>query len=149
MSRLQEAIATFFNRLLFVDDDEGIRAVMHVILSSATPFTVDVASNGMDALALARDNNYDVAITDYQMPGIDGIETSIGLRALHPSMIIIMTSGAWLDERVMARIRSVTNGFFPKPIDSSKLMPRLQLILTRYALHVMQGRANEAFLEQM
>lgn len=59
--------------ILFVDDDEHVGSLMTVLLQRAGYFVV-VASNGPDALGILRQRRFNLIITDYQMPGMSGLE---------------------------------------------------------------------------
>jgi len=56
-------------------------------------YSVEVASNGVEALSLARRKKFDVVITDIIMPFKDGIETIMELKGLYPDIKIIAISG--------------------------------------------------------
>ncbi|MEI6971554.1 MAG: response regulator [bacterium] len=61
------------NRILVVDDEEGIRRLFHMILASAFPKAdVEVAGNGADAVAAFKDGHHSVIIMDLRMPLMSG-----------------------------------------------------------------------------
>ncbi len=60
--------------ILLVDDSEVLRRLAAVTLTSIGDYEVDQARDAAEALALMLDKEYDVVITDYYMPGLDGIE---------------------------------------------------------------------------
>lgn len=60
--------------VLLVDDSDVLRRLAAVTLTSLGSYEVDQASDAVEALALMLDKDYDVVITDYYMPGLDGIE---------------------------------------------------------------------------
>jgi CheY-like chemotaxis protein len=64
--------------VLVVDDDAGIRETMLDILT-LEGYTVEVASEGGEALQCYRRRRYDVVLLDIRMPGMNGVEV---LRAL-------------------------------------------------------------------
>ncbi len=68
---LPEALAG--HRILLVEDSFNIREMQKMILE-ASGYSVDTAPNGADGLALALDNDYDLVITDVDMPVMDGFE---------------------------------------------------------------------------
>jgi PAS domain S-box-containing protein len=61
-------------RVLHVDDDAGFLAVAKQCLEEQSQFEVDTALSAEEALKKLRDSEYDAVITDYQMPGKNGLE---------------------------------------------------------------------------
>ncbi len=78
-------------RLLVVDDDEGMRTMLGMVLASAG-YAVDTAEDGVEGLAMLRANKYDLLVSDNQMPRLTGLEM---IKQLHTQPIrlpIIMTT---------------------------------------------------------
>ncbi|MBM4400735.1 MAG: PAS domain S-box protein, partial [Crenarchaeota archaeon] len=67
-------------RVLHVDDDAGFLAVAKQCLEEQRQFEVDTALSADEALKKLRDSEYDVVVTDYQMPGKNGLELLRELR---------------------------------------------------------------------
>ena len=67
-------------RVLFVDDDPILREFAQVNLTSPTT-SVDVASNGAEALERLRSQAYDIVLMDLEMPGLDGFGALAQIRA--------------------------------------------------------------------
>lgn len=59
--------------ILIVDDDELVRVTLKEFLT-ILGFSVIEASNGIEGVEKARDNDFHILITDYKMPGMNGIE---------------------------------------------------------------------------
>ena len=78
--------------ILLVDDDEGVRTLLHKALVAAG-HEVEDAWNGDVALAAYRRQPRDLVITDLVMPEKDGLETIMALRRLNPAVKIIAMSG--------------------------------------------------------
>ncbi|MDR7380635.1 response regulator [Promicromonospora iranensis] len=62
-------------RLLVVDDEEAIRDVIRIGLEAVTEWTVDVATDGAQAIALCRADPPDAVLLDVMMPAMDGPTT--------------------------------------------------------------------------
>ena len=76
-------------RVLVIDDNSQARTVLSELLSSMT-FAVDQAASGREAIELVRraadeDRPYELVFVDWQMPGLDGIETGKQILKLFPS----------------------------------------------------------------
>ena len=81
-------------KILIVDDEAPMRFVIEHLLNSEG-YKVFTAANGEIALELASRESFDLVMTDLIMPGKDGIETILLLRASQPKMKIIAMSGGW------------------------------------------------------
>jgi CheY-like chemotaxis protein len=79
-------------RVLVIDDDEQVRALLYEILDRAG-FAVIEASNGVEGLKLYRSQPVDLVITDLVMPEKEGVETIMELRSQFPNTRIIAISG--------------------------------------------------------
>jgi DNA-binding NtrC family response regulator len=91
-------------RILIIDDDEDVRAVVSGVLESAGHEVVH-ASNGAQGIALQRESRAELVITDILMPDKEGIETIRDLKQEFPTLRIIAMSGA-------GRLLGTTNHLF-------------------------------------
>ncbi len=89
--------------ILVVDDEEVMRESLAAWLRE-DGYHVETASTGHDALALAREHEYEICFIDLKMPGgLDGIETMRGIRLMHPNVaVVIITAYATVDTAVAA-----------------------------------------------
>ena len=60
-------------RILIVDDEKAIRKTMREILEYES-YQIEEADNGVDALNLLREENFDAVLLDIKMPKMDGLE---------------------------------------------------------------------------
>lgn len=81
-------------RILVADDHEDTRDLLATMLTKAG-HEVLLAVDGIDAQAQYRKQRPDVAILDIFMPGMDGIETVMELRAEFPDARLIAISAGW------------------------------------------------------
>ena len=86
-------------RILVVDDDDGIRRTLQILLSKAG-YEVMQARDGLEAVRLWRDRGGDLVITDLHMPEKDGIETIVELLSFSPGIRIIAMSGGGQTKRL-------------------------------------------------
>lgn len=81
-------------KVLIVDDNADVRKGLNMIIASKPDMTVtSIAENGASALSiLEKDRTIDIALIDFNMPGMDGIELTRRITASdHPVRIIILT----------------------------------------------------------
>lgn len=107
-------------RLLVVDDEEDIfKGIAYAMADTGVP--VEYASGGNEAVHLVRKaqedgNGFDLVLIDWQMPDIDGIETSRRLRKIVPPDVTILILSAYdLSEIEEEGIEAGIDGFMPKP----------------------------------
>ncbi len=112
-------------KVILVDDEEEFIDLMSQRLE-ARGLKVVAVTSGEKAVAMANDQNFDVAIVDLAMPGIDGIETLKQIKARRPDMEVIMLTG---QATVQSGIEAMKHGaidFLEKPVDMKVLMDKLQ-----------------------
>jgi DNA-binding response OmpR family regulator len=79
-------------RLLVVDDDGGIQELLCRTLSFMG-YEVTLAGNGLEAMTLFLANSYDLVITDFQMPFMDGSELSHFIKEKSPKTLVLAITG--------------------------------------------------------
>jgi DNA-binding response OmpR family regulator len=111
--------------VLVVEDNRALNRVVQTVLQNAG-YQVSVAHDGEAAWALARDRNFDLIITDQQMPKLGGVEFCHRIRqsegANRSTRIFMLTAkGLELD---LAKLKTELNitDVFAKPFSPSELM---------------------------
>lgn len=111
-------------RILVIDDQQHILNIIKEFLL-ISKHTVDLAEDGKIGLKLARENVYDLVITDVVMPERDGLEVIMGLKQLSPHVRIIVMSGgaARLDIHSLLKTARALGAdrVLEKPLDFAKL----------------------------
>lgn len=95
--------------ILVVDDAPSIRELI-TILAKSWHYHVESAENGKHALACLRDGNFDLVITDLQMPEMDGVEFVRAIRSTRAFAhipVIMFTSHDSITERARAHAAGV------------------------------------------
>lgn len=106
--------------ILIVDDEEGIRKVLGISLSDMG-YKVISAENGETALALFRDNNPQIVLTDIKMPGMDGIELLSCLKKEAPDTEVIMITGHGDIDLAIKSLKFEATDFVTKPVNDDVL----------------------------
>ena len=117
-------------RLLVVDADEGIRRAAHNLLGRQGA-TVETARDAHEAVALARQTPYSVALVDIRLPDLNGYETFRRLRDVQPNVPIILMTGFGYDPThsiVKARQEGVQTVLY-KPFRADRLMEAVEQAL--------------------
>jgi two-component system chemotaxis response regulator CheY len=117
-------------KILVVDDMSSMRGVMLHMLASLGHSDNDEAANGLQALKLLRQNNYDLLITDLHMPNLDGqqlLEKVRNDKRLH-NLPVLMVSCEDDKNIVKELIAEQVTGFMVKPFNVNTLKKQLQWI---------------------
>lgn len=117
-------------RVLTVDDSRTILAMLHHTLSGAG-FEVIQAEDGQKGLDALGEQDFDVVITDINMPVMDGIDFIKNVRASgnHQSLpILILTTETSQEKRDMGRTAGGT-GWIVKPFDPEKLISVIRRVV--------------------
>lgn len=124
------AIAGNRARILYVDDDDGLRGLGQQVLSRQG-YEVDTAADGWEALAALDKNHYHLLITDHSMPGLNGFELTTKLREAGLSLPVVLTSGFCTAAQVPANVRPAITALLPKPFVVTELLDTVSQILNR------------------
>jgi DNA-binding NtrC family response regulator len=107
-------------KILVVDDETSIRRTLKDILEFEK-HQVELASNGLEALELAREEDYDVILLDIKMPEMDGMEVLEKLMLIR-EVPVIMISGHGTIETAVEAIKKGAYDFIVKPPDLNRLL---------------------------
>src|SRR5437868_8217669 len=107
-------------RILVVDDELVVRDSLGKWFTSEG-YTARPAGGAREALELIQQSDFDIALIDIKMPGMDGIELQSRLREADPDLtVIIMTGYASVDTAVAALKRGAYD-YITKPVDPDEL----------------------------
>lgn len=120
-------------RILVIDDDEGLLHLLRMRLSSLG-FTVTLCAAGSDALVAARRETYDLAITDLRLRGEDGLVLTEELLRVQPGLpVIILTAHGSIPNAVEAMQRGAF-GYLTKPFDDRELKATIDKALIQHRM---------------
>lgn len=114
--------------ILVVDDDRSTRLYMQALLQNAQ-YTVSLAENGEDALAVMDREHIDLVILDVMMPKMDGFEFTQELRSGNSHLPVLMVTAKQLPADRKQAYQVGTNDFMTKPVDAEELLLRIQNLL--------------------
>lgn len=121
------------NHLLLVDDEDGIRRVLGLVLADAG-WEVRLAASAEEALTLYQAEPVPIVLTDIKMPGMDGLELLRTLKSLSPETeVVLMTGHGDLDLAIQG-IKLDAADFITKPIRDDALDIALARARERYSM---------------
>ncbi len=114
------------SRLLVVDDEEGVRRSLKKVLEPAG-YSIVLAENGSEAIRHVNDNGEDIetVISDFRMPGIDGLETLIAIGKLNPEITRILLTGYATMNSAIEAVNAGIDGFITKPFENAELRSKI------------------------
>ena len=107
-------------RILFVDDDEELRALGQALLEYLG-YEVVLAANGSEALEIYQHKKIDLVITDLSMPKMGGLELFQCIQELDPNAIVILCSGYDMAQEVDIALAAGAYDFLSKPFNIDDL----------------------------
>ena len=116
-------------RILVIEDEHRIAEFIERGLLFEG-YRVDVAHDGQTGLAIARDTPPDLAIVDWMLPGIDGIQVCQRLRTATQIPIIMLTAKGEVDDRVTG-LDSGADDYLVKPFAFEELLARIRALFRR------------------
>lgn len=117
-------------KILTVDDSSVIRNIISTILKSGG-FSVDTAVNGIDGLEKVYTNNYDLVISDINMPKMDGLTMVRTLREneAYKDLMIIILSTEEEDADKERGLQAGANTYLVKPVKPKDLIINVKMLI--------------------
>jgi two-component system nitrogen regulation response regulator NtrX len=119
--------------ILVIDDEKSIRNTLQEVLEYEH-HKVDLATNGVEALEVFSNGNYDIVLCDIKMPGMDGLEVLEKLHELAHDLPIIMISGHGNIDTAVEAIKKGAYDFIEKPVDLNRLLVTMRNAMERNEL---------------
>lgn len=114
-------------RILIVDDEVGLRNTLNEFLKDR--FETFVAEDGAQALSLILEKSFDIIISDFKMPKLNGLELLAKVREVSPlSSFILMTAHGSIDGAIKA-IQDGADDYISKPVEFAELDHRINRII--------------------
>ncbi|MCJ7769847.1 MAG: response regulator transcription factor [Dehalococcoidales bacterium] len=116
-------------RIMIADDHAVMREGTRQILEQETDLEVVAeAADGEEAVKLAGKNKPDVAIIDIAMPKVDGIEATQRIKALYPSIAVLILSAYDDDQFVFSLIEAGAAGYLLKSVRGRELIEAVRAV---------------------
>ncbi|WP_299810791.1 PAS domain S-box protein [uncultured Shewanella sp.] len=107
--------------ILLAEDSLANQVVASAMLSKAG-FKVEIANNGLEALAMASTKDYGLILMDMRMPDMDGIEATQKILQRRPSQVVIAMTANVQKEDVEQCMNAGMKDFVPKPVNRMNLV---------------------------
>ncbi len=118
------------NRALVIDDDKATLDLMEFQLR-AEGFHVTKAENGQQGLQYIEENDFDIILTDLQLPGLSGIEIVERSKEISPDTEIIMVTGFGSTEKAIEATKAGAFYYVEKPVEFEELIVLIEKAIER------------------
>lgn len=127
------------SNILIVDDNPEIREIIEILLTGEG-FTTFKAEDGMTALKLINEQDFDLIILDIMMPGINGYQTCLEIRKTSNAPILFLSARTKDSDKTLG-FSSGGDDYLAKPFSYNELISRVKALIRRY--HVYKGKTEE------
>jgi DNA-binding NtrC family response regulator len=119
------------SRILVIDDEAGIRESLEVLLT-LEGYTVEMALDGEEGLALLERRSYDLVLLDLALPGQTGLELLPQIHERYPELPVVMITAYGTVDNVVEAVRAGAENFVQKPWDNEKLLADIRSAIARH-----------------
>ena len=112
-------------RVLLCDDDAVVGPILEMGLE-ALGFYVRMAQNAVDALCVFAQDDFDIIIADYGMPGTNGVQLLRQIRETCPTVVTVILSGLHSSQLPTEEGLECVDEWFMKPIDMRRFGKRIR-----------------------
>ncbi len=135
--------------VLYVDDEPALLDIMKTVLERSGLFTVATTKDASDALRMLDLHRYDAIVSDYQMPGMDGIELLKIVRDRFGSIPFILFTGKGREEVVIEAINNGADFYLQKGGDMksqyTELSNKIQYAVSRRRVELDLRESEERY----
>jgi len=125
--------------LLVIDDDSSIRELLVEYLATRG-YQVNAAADGRIALELMQTTRFNLVLTDYQVPHLDGLDLLRVARQMDPPVPTILMTGYGSVDTAVAALKEGAADFLLKPFRLKRIHEAIQLALERARQHEADAR---------
>jgi len=131
-------------QILIVDDEKVQREILEGFLLKQGYGAIAV-EDGQKALQKFRSASFDLVLTDYRMPGMDGMQLLREVRRLNPEAVVVIMTAYGTVGTAVAAMKEGVYDYLTKPIDLDELL----LMVQRVEREISLGRENRELREQL
>jgi two-component system chemotaxis response regulator CheY len=120
-------------KILIVDDFSTMRRIIKNLLRDLGFSNTHEADDGLTALPMLRSGDYDFLVTDWNMPGMSGIDLLRQVRAdaKLSSMPVLMVTAEAKRDQIIEAAQAGVNGYVVKPFTAAALKEKIEKIFER------------------
>jgi CheY-like chemotaxis protein len=116
-------------KILIVDDNDSLRSVVSQMLCWLG-YDVSSADSGESGLSVFFKNKFDIVLSDYEMPGMDGVAFARSIKQHYPGIPVVIMTGAG-KETVLSRNSTAVDEVIAKPFTMKEIGATIQNLSDR------------------
>lgn len=117
-------------KILVIDDERNLCILLKSNLENTGEYEVSTANSGEEGLRMAKETAYDLVITDFKMPGLNGREVLNALKDMRPYSPVVLCSVYHDDPRTVTALDiAKADGIITKPFEHKQLFNTIKNIL--------------------
>jgi two-component system nitrogen regulation response regulator GlnG len=117
-------------RVLIADDEDALRSTTAAWLGDEG-FDVEQARDGLEAVKLVQSKDFDLALLDIKMPGLNGLEVLRYIMKNSSNTDVVMMTGMSDVSMAVEAMKLGAKEYLTKPIDLDQLVPQLRLLVRK------------------
>jgi two-component system phosphate regulon response regulator PhoB len=121
-------------QILVVEDELEISRLIEMILLKKG-YSVVTIHDGISALNLLKNKNFDLVLLDWMLPQLSGIDVICELRKNNNQIPVIFITAKTQPEDIVLGLESGADDYLTKPFESAILLARVESVLRRYHIH--------------
>ena len=121
------------SNILIVDDNPEIREIIEILLTGEGFLTFQ-AKDGMTALKLLQEQDFDLIIMDIMMPGINGYQTCLEIRKSSNAPVLFLSARTKDSDKTLG-FSSGGDDYLAKPFSYNELISRVKALIRRYHIY--------------
>lgn len=130
-------------KVLIVDDEEMIRAVLREYIEFEGG-TADEAQDGMEAVKMCRENDYDIILMDVMMPKLDGFSAVKEIRKFKNTPVIMLSARSEEYDKLFG-FELGSDDYVTKPFSPKEVMARIHAVINRTQQNKTDGNQRNVY----
>lgn len=119
-----------YGRILVVDDDSESRNILKRFLT-LMEYEVETVNNGKEAVKRLKRDNFNLVITDFAMPEMDGLALLSHVKSKYPNIPVVMATGRTSGQTKKEALEISADGLLSKPFTRDQLITIISKALTK------------------
>ena len=119
----------FEDKAVMIVEDNKINQMITKKILEKKKMVCTVVDNGMDAIKIAKEGDFDVILMDIHMPGISGIEATKKIREFNRNVPIIALTAITIEENLEDFYKAGFNEFIPKPFNAEDFFEKINRVM--------------------
>ncbi|MDK9793284.1 response regulator [Vibrio sp. D431a] len=122
-------------KILVIDDFPTMRKIIRSLLGELGYTDIDEAADGLEGLKAMRSASYDLVVSDWNMPTLNGVEMVQQMRKMPDlkDIPVLMVTAEAKREQIIYAAQSGVNGYIVKPFTGATLKEKIDKIMIRTA----------------